>query len=158
MNSKDIATAGILAATYTALVWVFQPISFLQYQVRIADALTGVIPLTGWAGIIGLTIGTFLANTISPLGVIDLLSTIPEFMGLMILLFTFRKMGDKGVIIGLLIMSIIISSWVAFMLEFVLGIPFLIGFINVLIGSLIAIVLLGYIVYKALDKVGRSIA
>lgn len=98
----------------------------------------------------GLTLGVFLGNTVSPLGPIDLFSAVPSFIGLMII----HKLRKKSVLLGLSIYSLIISLWVALMLNKVLGQPYWITFVYVLIGVFIATVVLGYALYQALLRLG----
>ena len=58
---KRIAQAGIIAAMYIALTFVFAPISFGAIQVRIAEALT-ILPIFTPAAIPGLFVGCLLGN------------------------------------------------------------------------------------------------
>jgi uncharacterized membrane protein len=144
-KSVEIATAAVLAAAYAALVQVLHPISFLAIQVRVANALIGFVPLLGMPAVYGITIGVFLANLTSPLGPIDWFSFIPTFIGLMAV----YKLRDVSVLAGLLIYSIILGAWVAFMLWYVLNLPYLLAFAYVTIGVAIATAGLGYVVYRA---------
>lgn len=151
--TKDLALFALCAACYTALVVFLAPISFLHIQVRVANALMGLVPIFGMPAVYGLTLGIFLGNIISPLGPIDLFSAIPSFIGLFII----YKLRNRSVILGLLIYSLIISLWVALMLNLVLNLPYLITFVYVLIGVIIATVMLGYILYQAILKLNFSI-
>lgn len=76
MKTKDLAVAVVFAALYTGIGYLFHPVSFLQIQVRIPDALYPLIALFGMPSLLGLTIGHFLLNLSSPLGPIDLLSVV----------------------------------------------------------------------------------
>ena len=58
---KLTAQAGIIAAMYVALTFVFAPISFGAVQVRIAEALT-ILPIFTPAAVPGLFIGCLLGN------------------------------------------------------------------------------------------------
>ena len=60
------------AALYTALGYIFQPISFLGIQFRIAELIVGMCILFPYEGLIGKVLGVFLVNLTSPLGLIDL--------------------------------------------------------------------------------------
>ncbi|MEM4756995.1 MAG: QueT transporter family protein [Desulfurococcaceae archaeon] len=70
---KDLISGVVIAATYAALVWVLQPISFGPIQVRVADMLSPLPYVMGFESVIGLTLGTFIANTLSPYGLMDML-------------------------------------------------------------------------------------
>lgn len=144
----DLALSILCASCYAALVVFLVPISFLQIQVRVANALMGLVPIFGMPAVYGLALGVFLGNIVSPLGLIDLFSAVPSFIGLLII----YKLRNRSVLLGLLIYSVIISLWVAWMLNWILGLPYWIGFIYVFIGVVIATVGLGYILYQAFSK------
>lgn len=135
---------------YVVLVYAFAPISFHQIQIRIANALIGLVPLLGWPSIYGLVLGVFLGNLYSPLGPIDLLSVLPSFVGL-IAVYKLRKVS---VILGLQIYSTLISIWVAFILHLVFNLPYFITFIYVFIGITIATTGIGYLLYKSAIRFG----
>ena len=66
MNKKKPATleltqGAIIAALYVALALIFQPISYGEIQLRVAEALT-ILPLFTSAAVPGLFIGCILAN------------------------------------------------------------------------------------------------
>ena len=66
MNQKNTATleltqGAIIAALYVALSLIFQPISYGEIQLRVAEALT-ILPLFTSAAVPGLFIGCVLAN------------------------------------------------------------------------------------------------
>ena len=56
-----ITQAALIAALYVALTYVFQPISFGEVQIRIAEALT-ILPVFTAAAVPGLYIGWLLGN------------------------------------------------------------------------------------------------
>ena len=149
-KTKDIALGIVCCALYAALVNVFAPISFQQIQVRIANALIGLVPLLGWPAVYGLTLGVFLGNLSSPLGPIDLVSVFPSLLGLLAI----HKLRQVSVILGLQIYSTIVSIWVVFMLNFVFRLPYLITFVYVFLGLTIATTGLGYLVYRSLLRLG----
>lgn len=76
MNTKSkagvrfLTEAAVIAAIYALLTIFLSPISYGSVQFRISEALT-ILPIFTPAAIPGLTIGCFLANITSPLGVID---------------------------------------------------------------------------------------
>jgi uncharacterized membrane protein len=146
-KSRDLAIVAILAASYAALVNVLHPISFMQIQVRIANALIGLVPVLGLPAVYGLTLGVFLANLTSPLGWIDLVSPMFSFIGLL----TIYKLRTNSVSLGLVIYTLILSLWVTFMLSYVGGLPYTWTFLYVFTGISIATVGLGYLVYKSVS-------
>ena len=58
-----LAQAGLIAAVYTALTMLIQPLSFGAMQLRVSELLT-VLPVYMPAAIPGLTVGCFLSNLI----------------------------------------------------------------------------------------------
>ena len=69
-NSRALARAGIIAALYTALTYVFQPVAYGAFQIRPAEALC-ILPIFFIEAIPGLFVGCALANIWSPNGIYD---------------------------------------------------------------------------------------
>ena len=53
LTSLDVAIVAITAALYTALGYIFQPISFLELQFRVAELMVGMTILFPIPGLIG---------------------------------------------------------------------------------------------------------
>jgi tetrahydromethanopterin S-methyltransferase subunit E len=79
-----------------------------------------------------------------------MLSVIPTFFGCL----TIYYLRKVSVLAGLTVYTVIISLWVAFLLQYVLGLPYLITFLYLLIGVGVVTIGLGYILYKTLLKFG----
>ncbi|MEM3366063.1 MAG: QueT transporter family protein [Candidatus Methanomethyliaceae archaeon] len=146
LSSRDIAKAAIIAALYVALVWALTPISFGAVQIRVSNALIGIVPLVGMPAVFGITLGVLIGNIPSPLGPVDLLSAIPTFIALLIIM----RLKDRSVLLGLAIYSVILSAWVGMLLNYAFGVPFLITFVYLLAGIGFATAVLGYLVYRTL--------
>ncbi|MEM3434184.1 MAG: QueT transporter family protein [Candidatus Methanomethyliaceae archaeon] len=146
LSSRDIAKAAIIAALYVALVWALTPISFGAVQIRVSNALIGIVPLVGMPAVFGITLGVLIGNIPSPLGPVDLLSAIPTFIALLIIM----RLKDRSVLLGLAIYSLILSAWVGMLLNYAFGVPFLITFVYLLAGIGFATAVLGYLVYRTL--------
>ena len=69
-NTRALARAGIIAALYTALTYIFQPVAFGAFQIRPAEALC-ILPIFFIEAIPGLFVGCALANIWSPNGIYD---------------------------------------------------------------------------------------
>ena len=67
IRTKDLALTSIYAALYAALVVVLGGFSYGPVQIRIADSMLAAVPLLGIAGVLGHTLGVFVANIFSPL-------------------------------------------------------------------------------------------
>lgn len=78
ISVKNLTSAALVAALYTALTLVAAPISFGPVQIRVSEVLT-VLPAAFPPSIVGLSLGCFLSNLIgfiaglNPLGLIDCL-------------------------------------------------------------------------------------
>jgi len=149
VNVRDLSLTILCAAVYAGLVYSLAPISFMLIQVRVADALVGLVPILGMPAVYGVALGVLLGNFYSPLGPIDLLSVFPSFIGL-IAVYRLRR---TSVPLGLLLYSLIVSLWVAFMLYYIANLPYLMSFIYVFIGVSIATVGLGYLTYRVLSRI-----
>lgn len=147
-KTRAVIKTAIVAAAYAALTISLAPISFGAIQIRVANALIGIVPLIGMPAALGISLGVFIGNMASPLGPLDLLSAIPTFLGLLILM----RLKDRSVIVGLTCYTVIVSVWVGALLNYVLGMPFLITFAYLVVGVGIATVGLGYILYRSLKK------
>lgn len=64
MSLRSLAIGGITAAAYVALTLLFAPISFMQIQFRVSEALT-LLPVLSPAFVPGLFIGCLTANLIT---------------------------------------------------------------------------------------------
>jgi len=70
----DTVKAAVIAGLYAGLVYALAPISFQEFQIRVADALL-ILPFLdyfGFPAVIGLAIGCAIANLASPFGVVDI--------------------------------------------------------------------------------------
>ena len=148
--SLRIALIAITAALYTALGYIFQPISFLGIQFRVAELIVGMCILFPIEGLIGNVIGVFFLNLSSPLGLIDLLSCIVNIPALYCIVI-FRKKAKLKYLGGFLY-AIIISLYVAWIIWFVLSLPFLLLFVQVLFSEII-LACLGIFLF---DNVGKK--
>lgn len=158
--SLRIALTAITAALYIVLGYVFQAISFLGLQFRVAELIVGMCVIFPLEGLIGNVIGVFFVNLSSPLGPIDLISCIVNIPALYCIIF----FKDKGVLkfLGGILYALIISLYVALILNFVLSLPILLMFIQVLIPEVI-LATLGIILFENIkralnidDKINRK--
>lgn len=145
-KTKLLTQAAVIAALYAVLTIIFQPISFLQTQVRVSEALT-VLPMFTPAAIPGLFIGCLVANIFSPVGVLDIIF---GSLATLTAAFLSYKMPKRylvplppivvnGVVIGLL-------------LNYVLNLPLLASMLWVALGQAIACYGLGYPLILVLEK------
>jgi len=133
--SLKVALTAITAALYITLGYVFQPISFLGLQFRVAELIVGMCILFPFEGLIGNVIGVFFVNLTSPLGPIDLISCIVNVPALYCIVFFRDKRFLKY--LGGVLYAIIISIYVAIVLNLAFMLPIWLMFVQVLIAEVI---------------------
>ena len=72
LKTKYLVLTALIAAAYAVCTIFLAPISFGALQFRVAEVLT-VLPVFTPFAIPGLTVGCFIANMFSPLGIIDMI-------------------------------------------------------------------------------------
>ena len=155
VKTKDLALIAIYAALYAALVVVLGGFSYGPIQVRIADSMLAAVPLLGLPGVLGHTLGVFISNIFSPFGVIDLLNTIPSFAMSFVVYYVYKRTKNDYTVIGTCIAySAVLGVTVGSMLSYVLSLPLILTIAYVAIGNIIASVLIGWPIFKALKKTG----
>jgi uncharacterized membrane protein len=155
IQSKSIAFIAVYAALYASLVVVLGPFSYGPVQIRIADAMLAVVPLLGLPGVLGHTLGVFVANLFSTAGPVDLLNTIPSFIMSFVVYYVYKQTTNEyTVIVTCLSYSVVIGITVGWMLSYLYSLPLLITIAYVSAGNIIACVLIGWPVFKFLKKTG----
>ena len=148
MNSKEVSITAITAALYIVLGYMFQPISFLGLQFRVAEIMVGMVIIYPRAGIVGNVIGVFFVNLTSPLGLIDLLSCLVNIPALLLIV-VFRKSIYKYMSGGLY--SLIIALYVATLLNFSFGLPLGLMFVQVFVAETI-LSTIGIVLFSRIGK------
>jgi len=100
IGSKNLALITMYAALYAALVVSLGFMSYGPLNVRLADAMVAAVPILGWAGVLGHTLGVFVANIFSTAGLIDLLNTIPSFVMAYAVYYTYKKSRNDYTVIA----------------------------------------------------------
>jgi uncharacterized membrane protein len=155
IRTKDLALIALYAALYAVLVVALGGFSYGPIQVRIADSMVAVVPLVGLAGVLGHTLGVFVANIFSTAGLIDLLNTIPSFVMSFVVYYIYKRTKNDYTIIGTCIAySVVLGITVGWMLSYLLSLPLLLTIVYVAVGNMIASVLIGWPVFKLLKKTG----
>ena len=155
IQSKDLALIAVYAALYAALVVALGGFSYGPVQVRIADTMVAVVPLLGLPGVLGHTLGVFIANVFSTVGLIDLLNTIPSFAMSFVVYYVYKRTKNDYTVIGTCVAySVVLGVTVGLMLSYVYSLPLLLTIAYVAIGNVIASVLIGWPVFKVLKRTG----
>ena len=140
--------AATIAGLYAALTIVLAPISFYEFQARVADALL-LLPFFDFFGssaVVGLTVGCAMANLLSPFGVVDvvfgslanlLASSIAWAMGRM-------SKSAAALATAAVAEAIVVSAVVGyFVLHAFGGVELFVAFAGVLVGEVVSICGLG---------------
>lgn len=145
-KSIRITISGITATLYIVLGYLFQPISFLGIQFRVAELMVGMCLLFPISGLIGNVLGVFIVNLVSPLGLLDwVLSPLMNIPALLMIIIVREK--KYLVYLGGVLYAIIISFDVALILWLILNLPFWLMFIQVLISEIV-LASLGILLFK----------
>jgi len=155
LELKKITLASLFSALYAICVILLAPISFLLFQVRIADALIPFSILFGMPVVLGVTFGNIIANIYGGLGYIDIIGgSIANFIAA----YVGWKIGSKKFkgswFTATIAQNIIVSSIVGSYLAVLFSVPLEVGFLGVLLGSIVSMNILGYILISAIEKVG----
>jgi len=155
IQTKEIALIAVYAALYAALVVVLGAFSYGPINIRIADALLSVVPLVGFVGVLGHTLGVFVANIFSSVGVVDLLNTIPSFaMSFLVYYLYKRTKNDYAVLASSIAYSLVLGTTVGWMLSSVYNMPLVPTIAWVIVGNLIVTTLIGWPMFKLLKRTG----
>jgi uncharacterized membrane protein len=155
IQTKYLALIALYAALYAALVVVLGAFSYGPVQIRVADAMLCAVPLLGIAGVLGHTLGVFVANIFSTAGPIDLLNTIPSFVMAFVVYYVYKRTkNDFSVILTSIAYSIVIGTTVGWMLSYLYGLPLAPTITYVAIGNIIASVFIGWPIFKILKRTG----
>ena len=143
---KTITFNAVVAAIYFLLTFATSPISLLGAQIRIAESLV-LLCFFRRDFTVGLTLGCFLANLLSPLGVPDMifgtLATMVSCIGV-----SFMRQLAIATLIPVVVNAFVVGAE----LYFVLQEPFWLSVGTVALGEFIAVSLVGYWLFFLLGK------
>ncbi|MEA5061385.1 MAG: QueT transporter family protein [Erysipelotrichaceae bacterium] len=145
ITSKDIVYNAMICALYVALTIISIPISFYGLQFRIAEILV-LLCFFNKKYVIGITLGTAIANLASPIGLVDVgFGTLATFLACIVIIFM-KKLAIAA------IFPVLFNSFiVGFELWWVLNEPFWISVAQVAIGEL-GVMIVAYIIFTFLKK------
>ena len=153
MKSKRSVSAtftAVFAALYAVGVLLLAPVSFQVFQVRIADALLPLAILFGWPAIIGLAMGALVANAFGGLGPVDVVAG--SVANLVAGYVAWRVALNRGwwwVLVAVGLQVVIVTLIVGTYLSYLFAMPLEIGWLGVILGSIVAIGFLGSILLHA---------
>jgi len=164
INTINSALSASFAAIYAISVITLAPISFMPFQVRIADCLMPLAILFGWPAIIGLTLGCLVANFFGGLGYLDVIggsfaNMAAGFIAWKIGLRRFQGSWFVATIVENLTVTVIVGYYLWFILAIPdimvngIAVPGLVAsWIGIFMGSLIAINVIGYALLRILSR------
>jgi len=164
MRGRDLAVAALIAAMYAALVIALPMVSFLLWQVRIADALLMLSTVLGWPAVVGVTLGCFIGNLTAPWGSTSLVlmdAVLGSLANFIASYAAYKVAYRRGIAYKLTAaaaeiaaISLIVGSYLKYLLlwAFNVDIPLAISILGVLPGSIIAIGVLGTALALALER------
>ncbi|MCS7105325.1 MAG: QueT transporter family protein [Thermofilaceae archaeon] len=164
MNTKTTAISALIAAMYATLVALLPTVSFLLWQVRIADALLMLSTTLGWPAVVGVTLGCFLGNLTAPWGS-ALLTAIDATLGSVanfIASYLAYRIAYKAnalrkaaaASLEIAIITVIVGGYLKYLMlwAFNTDIPLWLSMLGVLPGSIISIGILGTALVIALER------
>ncbi|RDY27998.1 QueT transporter family protein [Romboutsia weinsteinii] len=153
-NTKKLVTTAVVASTYAAITLALSFISYGPIQFRIAEVMV-LLPFIRKEYILGLTLGCFLANVISPYGVADtIFGTTATFISTYLVYLTSKIMKDKkgSIFIASLWPTIVNAIIIGAELNIFFGMPFLISMLEVGFGQFVVITIIGVPLFKILEN------
>ncbi|MEM2273457.1 MAG: QueT transporter family protein [Candidatus Bathyarchaeia archaeon] len=151
---REVSLTIVFAALYAVAVILLAPISFGVWQVRVADALLPLSMVFGMPCAVGLSLGCIIGNIYGSLGPIDIIGgSIANFIACFIAYQIGRKNGFIARFLGSLTETIIITVIVGGYLAYLFNIPLELSLLGILVGSIIAINVMGF----ALEEIIRRV-
>lgn len=165
MRTADIAMAAAVASLYAAVTYAFAPISFLPFQVRVSDALIMLPAALGAPAVLGVALGCLVANMF-PYGyapnIIDIVfgSAANLLAGYAVYKLAYGKVGKRRMLLSSLVAALIVTAVVGSYLPFIIPLEgevtlltlLTIGWLGVLPGEIVAVVLLGVPLAEVVKK------
>lgn len=153
LTTQKISIIIVFAALYALGVIFLAPISFNIYQVRLADALLPLSMIFGFPSAIGLSLGCLVANMYGGLGMVDIVGG--SAANLIACSLAWQIAKRKNVIhrfLGSLAETFVITLIVGGYLFAIFEVPIEFSFLGILVGSTIAINVIGYPVEEILNR------
>lgn len=163
-DSRDLALTAVFAALYAMinLVQSFSPFGnpsiYGPVQLRLSDFLIALTALLGLPVVIGVTVGCAVVNVFGPIGFIDVVFGSLANLIAASLVLSLKKHKLLACIAGALPIGIIVGGgylWVSFPYqpaELAFLPAWITTLISILVSSLIAIAVIGYMVLRILSR------
>jgi len=156
VKARELALSAVLAAMYAAAVVLLSPVSFLPWQVRVADALLMLSTVLGWPAVIGVTVGCFVGNLLAApwgsafLAAVDavlgsLANLAASYLGLKVGLGRGFWWKVAAAAVEVAVVSLVVGFYLKYLLlwAFSTDVPLWLSVAGVLPGSIVSIGVLG---------------
>jgi uncharacterized membrane protein len=153
INTKKLAVVAIFAALYAVGVIFLAPISFGVFQVRVADAMLPLSMIFGLPSAVGFSLGCMVSNVYGGLGVIDIVGgSVANLVACTLAWYIGRRGRGVQRFLGSVAETVAVALIVGGYLSLIFQVPLEIGLLGVLIGSTIAINVLGFPLEEAIRR------
>jgi uncharacterized membrane protein len=153
INTKKLTVMTIFAALYAVGVISLSFISYSIVQVRIADAMLPLSMIFGFPAAIGCSLGCVVANVYGGLGVIDIVGgAAANFVACTLAWYIGRRGGRSSRFAGTLAETAAVTLIVGGYLAVLFGVPVEVGMLGILVGSVIAINIIGFSIQEAIRR------
>lgn len=150
-----VVQGAMIVATYVVLTFVFEPVSFEEIQLRVAESLT-ILPVFTPAAVPGLAIGCLLANTLCGAPLPDVLfGSLATLIGAV----GTRKLRNRGPALAIIPPIAANMLMIPFVLRYAYEIPLPIPLMMVTVGlgETVSCGILGLLLHKTLYAYRKSI-
>lgn len=152
-NSRRISIIVIFTALYAVGVVFLAPVSFGVYQIRLADALLPLSMIFGIPSAIGLSLGCIVSNVYGGLGIIDIVGgAAANFVACTAAWYIGRKGHIAKRFLGSALETMTVTLIVGGYLSLIFLVPIEFGLLGVLIGSIIAINVIGFPIQELIRR------
>jgi len=153
--ARGISIAVAFAALYAVGVIFLAPISFSVYQVRLADALLPLSMIFGIPSAFGLGLGCVVSNVYGGLGVIDIVGgSFANFIAGLLAWYIAGRRGFAHRFLGSIVETVAITLIVGGYLSLIFEVPLELGLFGVLVGSVIAVNIVGFPIEEIIRRSG----
>lgn len=139
--SLKVATAALVASTYSTMTIILGPLGYSWIKVRISEALTPLPFLMGVPSVVGLVLGCIIANLFSPVGLPDVI--FGPLLTLLAAILSWKASFGKR-FIACIYPVIVNSLGVSAYISSFYGVSYVVSVATIAIGEFIAAVLVGY--------------
>jgi uncharacterized membrane protein len=152
-SARWVSITIVFAALYATGVIFLAPISFSIYQVRLADALLPLSMIFGIPSAIGLGLGCVVSNVYGGLGIVDIVGgTVANLIAASLAWYIAKRTGFTRRFLGSIVETLTITLIVGGYLALIFEVPLELGLIGVLIGSVVAINIIGFPIQEMIQR------